>query len=637
MTKYNYTQPANELQRFADMVEFPDAEPTENSAQLVTSGGVYDAIQNASQSVETDVKDYVDEVAATKADSDGIYPDLTAGTALQLLGNTYTEDKTPYNFRKSGGSVKVGTREKDKIIGGTLAFNQLMENGNFSSTSGWSSNAGSISVSNNEAKVTLRGQAWNNDLYRTLNCVEGHVILVKLDYKMSSGLTSFTATVANWNTSVGSPSAPYSASYRTLAFVGKFHNDPQFNNTKFRFALGQDASSKTDEYFYVKNFMVIDLTQMFGSVVAEYIFSLDQATAGSGVTYFRSLFPKPYYAYNAGELMSVKTSAHNMVGFNAWDEEWENNGINPNTGLNENAPSYSRSKNYIPVKPSTNYYILKSGHSLGLRYYGANKEYIGLVAMSATNAIITTPDNCHFMRFVWYDTTYNHDICINISNAAKNGTYEPYELHSYALDPDLELRGLPKLDASNNLYYDGDIYEADGSVKRRYSFVDMGTFNWTYNSELAAFFVATTDKKPSSVPLVTPIYTYGGYRTDPDMATAPNMTIYDNGGYWLKVKNTTYTDAAAFKTAMSGKYLVYEKATPTEETADPFAEIQIVSEYGTEEYVDERAVAIPVGHETEYPTNLVAKIEEIPDPPTADGTYTLKAVVSGGVTTYSWG
>lgn len=94
--------------------------------------------------------------------------------------------------------------------------------------------------------------------------------------------------------------------------------------------------------------------------------------------------------------------------------------------------------------------------------------------------------------------------------------------------------------------------------------------------------------------------------------------------------------AAQFKESMSGVYLLYELATPATETADPYAEIQIVSPYGTEEYVDERAVAIPVGHETEYPTDLVAKIEEIPDPPTADGTYTLKASVSGGSVTYSW-
>ena len=51
--------------------------------------------------------------------------------------------------------------------------------------------------------------------------------------------------------------------------------------------------------------MLFDLTQMFGSTIADYIYSLEQANAGAGVAYFRSLFPKPYYDYNAGELLSV--------------------------------------------------------------------------------------------------------------------------------------------------------------------------------------------------------------------------------------------------------------------------------------------------------------------------------------------
>ena len=51
---------------------------------------------------------------------------------------------------------------------------------------------------------------------------------------------------------------------------------------------------------------------------------------------------------------------------------------------------------------------------------------------------------------------------------------------TYPLDADLTLRGIPKLDASNNLYYDGDVYTSDGSVTRKYGVVDLGTLNWAY-------------------------------------------------------------------------------------------------------------------------------------------------------------
>ena len=72
------------------------------------------------------------------------------------------------------------------------------------------------------------------------------------------------------------------------------------------------------------------------------------------------------------------------------------------------------------------------------------------------------------------------------------------------------------------------------------------------------------------------------------------------------IRDTAYTDATTFKTAMSGVYLVYELATPTEETATGFTSPQVVDADGTEQYVDygvaqsTRDVAIPVGHETDY-------------------------------------
>ena len=106
--------------------------------------------------------------------------------------------------------------------------------------------------------------------------------------------------------------------------------------------------------------------------------------------------------------------------------------------------------------------------------------------------------------------------------------------------------------------------------------------------------------------------------------------------------NTSYTDATTFKTAMNGVYLVYELYTPTSETADAFINPQIVDARGTEEYVDyaesqgTRDVAIPVGHNSKYYADLKSKIENIPDVPSTNGTYTLKATRSASGVTYAW-
>ena len=98
--------------------------------------------------------------------------------------------------------------------------------------------------------------------------------------------------------------------------------------------------------------------------------------------------------------------------------------------------------------------------------------------------------------------------------------------------------------------------------------------------------------------------------------------------------DSQYSDAATFKTAMSGVMLVYELATPTTETADHYTNPQIVDPDGTEEYVSTSIV--PVGHESRYPLDIAGRLDKILTMPTANGTYTLRATVNNGAVTYAW-
>ena len=196
----------------------------------------------------------------------------TVANAEQLTTDIRANDQTPYLFRTAGGSVDIGDREYiNGIVGGTIAWNQLV------------ANSGSVSVT------------------------------VPSGHKYFSNIGD-TKAIAISNGSAIS------------------------------------ATGGTDNIF--------DLTQMFGSTIADYIYSLEQANAGAGVAWFRKLFPKPYYAYNAGELKSVKgLVSHDMVGFNAWDEEWEVYGS-----------SQIKSKNLIPLIPNTTYY-LKAPAGIGATLY----------------------------------------------------------------------------------------------------------------------------------------------------------------------------------------------------------------------------------------------------------------------------
>ena len=264
------------------------------------------------------------------------------------------------------------------------------------------------------------------------------------------------------------------------------------------------------------------------------------------------------------------------------------------------------------------------------------------------------------------------DICINISwDGSRDGEYEPYELHSYPLDSDLTLRGIPKLDSSNNLYYDGDTYDSDGTVTRRYGIVTLnGTESWTFSSEGEGFYTAL-DSLKKSVDYIGMIFadkmlTYSNHQGADYEAVTNGITAFGKTTYptqnWIYAKANGITTASDFRTWLASNpiTLVYELATPTEETAEPYASPQNVDDFGTEEYIS--GTVVPVGHNTKYPANLRDKLQHLPNmadsdgaylirqtnkqmslevfripkAPTTDGTYTLKATVSGGTPTYTW-
>ena len=605
-----------------------------------------------------------EELNQSKANTDGNYPDMTVGNADQLISSIYTEDQTPYNFRQSGGGISIGDREIDKIVGGTIAWNQLVP------TLDTFRAEGGVTMTYADGVATISSTTARNGIYAPLSYRKGNKYLFTCDLKATS---AYSVVIGATSAAYVGKTVPGDNQWHTIVGIG--NSLASYNANAYIFA------TTTYENLQVRNYNIFDLTAMFGSAIADYIYSLEQATAGAGVAYFRKLFPKPYYAYNAGELMSVQAASHEMVGFNQWDEEWELGDISASTGENTSSTSVIRTKNYIPVLPKTVYFAkfgTATGYAVMARFYDADKNFIGTSAYGGTqvqyNQPFTTPENARYMRFTpqpAYGTTYKNDICINLShNGSRNGEYAPYEKHSYELDANLTLRGIPKLDASNNLYYDGDTYASDGTVTRKYKKIDLGTLDWT-NYKTGGF---KADALPDAVTLTTET---SGAICAKYVRRASSVTLssgeFSIAGRSIYIVDSAFTtDTTAFKQAMSGVELVYELATPTTETATVYTNPQTVSDWGTEEYVDaavqegDRDVAVPVGHVTDYLANLRDKLQNLPDAanadgtylvqqtsgqmallaytpgvnipaaPTTDGTYTLQAVVSGGVATYSW-
>ena len=560
-----------------------------------------------------DAKKTGDEIDALKEDLSTLNTEGTVPTSEQMLSDNYTEDSVPYHFRKTASDN--ADREELEIVGGSVAWNQIADNSRAPSS------RNGMTITGAEDSFTIDGTAsastdaagWFGMSGNEANYLarSGHKLLV------SFNILSGTVTASDTN------SNPV---YFTLGDgTGSIYNGtPKIIATTITSSTRSDLHINNGTVLSNAKFRLqcFDLTAMFGSTIADHIYSLEQATAGAGVALFKSLFPKDYYAYDAGSIQSVSgLSEHKTVGFNVWDEEWEVGGLSTSTGANSSETDRIRSKNYIHVFPNTSYYFKDptSNNNLRIVIYDSDKNFVRATNWLG-NTAVGTGSNGHYVRFFTggaYGKVYKNDICINISDSAKNGTYEPYQKHTYALDDSLTLRGIPTL-VDGKIKFDGDIYSPSGKVTRRYGIVDLGTLTYTKgNYDAKAVFYASLNDAHGKTSTVLD----NGLCTKYQSSTARQAVNIDDasfsiidisGGANLYIRDDAFLtdDAATFKTAMSGQCLVYELATPTTETADPYVSPQICHYDGTEEFVSTGIV--PVGHNTKYPDNMRAKLDGLP-------------------------
>ena len=617
------------------------AKVAEYNQNAETKTAEFDANAAALQTEVDRLRGECDKLAAEKANIDGYYEEMTVGDAEQLVATQFVEDNEPYLFRSTGGSSDVGNRAYlDKIVGGTVVWNQranVLPNETRNGLA-YSTDNGKISITGTVQGTPTYGQF---DLTRSLDFKrDGRKYLILLSQTLDVGVSGYDHASRN-------------------AFFFSSTTGTDWRGYIFMYVEEGETVSVSN-----LSLNVFDITQMFGSTIADYIYSLEQSQAGAGVAWFKKLFPKDYYPYNAGELLSVEgLQSHDTVGFNQWDEALESGGLNTETGLPFNEAYWLRTKNFIPIFPSTTYYYKIPTRAIygRLYFYDADKNFISYNGSSAAvNAIFKTPQNAYYMKFMLtkadYGTTYKHDICINLSDPSRNGEYEPYKKHSYPLDSSLTLRGIPKLDVSNNLYYDGDEYESDGTVTRKYAeYTFTGSENWKWYED---------SNQSLSFWHCSPLRYDGKKSDDYFCSNGIRATVVNNNQVRLYVKyNSQLSSSTNMNTLFtSGTKLLYGLAAPTTETAEPFQHIQIVDDFGTEEFVSTGIV--PVGHNTRYPANLRDKLQHLPslasadgtyliqqsgkqmslihmpavfpDAPTEDGTYTLKTVVTGGTPTYVW-
>ena len=717
LAEYQAYFQSNPLTVLFELAEEQDITENEGWAELVkvNNFGTLEFVSNPQQVPQPEqayyieyTANYVDFIDTAFANTDGDannfvvrgeFEDVIEGRTVvakaQLADNLDSKvvrnDVDAYTFRTAGGSLEIGETCKVKeIVGGTLAFNQLVNNGNFASNSGWLGAKGSVSISNNTLIYTateIANNYYDNYAYQDVysRVVVGHKYLAICYAKSSKAFPSrlFVSGSSIIARNVVNLTNSYSMLYGFFQITGIAWN---------RLEVSPDMSTlgAVNDTIQVQNFVLFDLTAMFGSTIADYICSLETATAGDGVAWFKKYFPNTYYAYNTGTLVNVKTSGKKYVGFNqldlvnykgtlarisaysttASDITITTDGTNTDCYVGSVTAPTLNPTNDLPIKvvggqsynlsvtlPTNVSNVTRFAMCFG--WYDANFNYInfnwmdfGKVAGSRISANKTAPENARYMtvRFGVNQTAMSvetftfKDICVNFHyDGERDGEYEPYEEHTCQYE-DIDLIGISKIDAQGNLYFDGDSYTPDGKVTRRYAIVDLGTLNWKKdNGYTDVFYVSDlTGIKRVGGNDLSNIIASQRYATAIQSQVSGTNAQYDktistlNWTDGLLLRDSSYSDKDVLKSSLSGVYLVYELATETEETTDTYQETQQVDNWGTEQYLppeeDTRPCEIPVGHSTDYLLDIRSKVEIMPDLPSDDGVYACK--VESGTAEY---
>lgn len=278
-----------------------------------------------------------------------------------------------------------------------------------------------------------------------------------------------------------------------------------------------------------------------------------------------------------GEIVSAETESVVEQGKNLWDEVWGVGSINSSSGNNDGGTATIYSKNYTPIIPNSTYIFVFAGsvnfENVKTRFYDHSKNYIGYNDNNGQtvypNRAFITPLNAAYVRFTLppgYGDVYKNDIALI---AGSSGTYAPYHRNEYPIPE--AIRNLPGYGWSAGTAKNYVDYENKKYVQC-VSSVDLGTLNWGINttSTVGNHFYAPAKHLNFKYlgAFGTTIYNAlcSKYRT---VARSSNVfvdkTLAIDGVTvvsQIQVKDTAYTDAAAFKQAMQGVILYYELANP---------------------------------------------------------------------------
>lgn len=570
---------------------------------FLTNEAARDAKVDAKVLDITNLQETVQELENKKANKNGYYTEMSVGLAENLISPDGITNEEPYIFRTTAGSTSVatGNAEIKKIKGNTIAWNQLVQNGNFAdggnTPTGWSLAYGTICDNTNDDYITFTG---NNYIVQnfSINIPKGHKLFYTVRVK-SNGASAKNACCYCDSINSGIVNDIMGDNeWHLISKFGTVNNNMSTSNELIKINLNGNTVT-VDKKYGIK---VIDLTLMFG-----------EGNEPATIEEFKAMYPLDYYDYNAGELISLKANTLRTIGFNVYD----------------NSVGYARVKKGMRYEISGTYTSLMFkknltdiGTTLTAETYTIGQggqtinQYTGFITESDGYVYVTGGDDTTCIHLVW--------------SGYKNGEYKPYNKHTISLPittivdsngNTLFPNGLrsAKIKYLNNIYKACDEITNTKAIKRIGSITLNGTEDWVYESSKNEFYVNINNKKKGNCGLI-------------NNQGLTVSTIYITTDVGFNPPNNSINTIELWKQYLSEHNLIvyYELETPIEvyfsKVPQSFGTTlnltYAMDDFGTEEILvsnstDEVPTA-PMAHSTFYMNNLKDKIRNI-DGNTDDG------------------
>ena len=501
-----------------------------------------------------------------------VYKSFKGGTEQILPTNTSTPSTSPiiadiqykdglredeeFLYRESPSDVDGYAKIKE-IRGNTLVWNQIakeLTGADYSVDTGTATGT----ISGGVASITaIQSQARITSL---LDYVPNHKYFVRvkakasrsqrLQFQLSTGGGYYLQVMGTVGTSDTVLSYIMTPTTGSSASTGRW----------VAYSFVDSVSSDTFEY---KSIEIFDLTKM----------GLDSLTASE----FTSLFPLSYYAYDSGSLLSFNGSGIKTTGKNLLDVTISSSSGSGITYTNDNKVIKLSGATTGLFLIITGTVVLPKGSyalsgmttnsnqaTLQARLNNQNGTTIATDSGSGASFTLTEQTTLAICARIPNGQTLANDITVSpmVCFADADATYEPYEEHTLSLP--ISTYFPTGLKSAGSIY---DELDETGYITR-VGEVDLGNLSWSVQNAGLNIFVATlSTMKARPTYQENVFFTCSIYHPSAVQSSSmDNMGIRQSGGNLneIWVRNTSYSDASTFKSAMSGVYLNYELATPLE-------------------------------------------------------------------------